>query len=123
MSREHLVITRRLASQDATPVSGTSPGTGGPFGAAHIARSVNPTALSHQLVPDLGTLWAETEVSAPVAGIPTLHLAGHIDNILSIAPGKPLDPAASPPYCGWGERFGKSRQGLDSLRLEEPTWQ
>jgi hypothetical protein len=71
-------------------VSGTSPGTGGPFGAANIARSVNPTALSHQLVPDLGTLWAETEVSAPVAGIPTLHLATHIDNILSIAPGKPL---------------------------------
>ena len=42
-------------------MSGTSPETGGPFGAAHIARSINPTAFSHQLVPDLGTLWAETE--------------------------------------------------------------
>ena len=27
-------------------MSGTSPETGGPFGAANIARSVNPTALS-----------------------------------------------------------------------------
>jgi hypothetical protein len=49
-----------------------------------------PTAFFHQLVPDLGALWAETEVSAPVAGIPRLHLASHIDNILSIGPGKPL---------------------------------
>ena len=61
-------------------------GTGGPFGAANIARSISLTAFSHQLVPDLGTLWAETEVSAPVPGIPKLHLARHIDNILSIAP-------------------------------------
>ena len=45
---------------------GTSPETGGPFGAANVARSINPTEFSHQLVPDLGTLWAETEVSAPV---------------------------------------------------------
>jgi hypothetical protein len=40
-----------------TPVSGTSPETGGPFGAANIARSINPTVSSHQLVPlvpDLG---------------------------------------------------------------------
>ena len=56
--------------------------------------SVNPTAFSHQLVPDLGTLWAETEVSAPVAGIPRLHLAGHIDNVLSIGARKPLVSSA-----------------------------
>ena len=45
------------------------------------------------LVPDLGTLWAETEVSAPVAGIPRLHLAGHIDNVLSIGARKRLGHA------------------------------
>ena len=64
--------------------------TGGPFGAVNIPRSINPTAFSHQLIPDLGTLWAETEVSAPVAGIPKLHFAGQIDNILSIPARKPL---------------------------------
>jgi class 3 adenylate cyclase len=85
---------RRTVAQATTPASGTSPGTGGPFGAATIARSSNPTAFSHQLVPDLGTLWAETEVSAPVAGIPSLHLAGHIDNVLSIAVRKPLTELA-----------------------------
>jgi hypothetical protein len=81
-----------LRPSGATPVPGTSPETG-PSGAANIARSINPTAFFHQLVPDLGTLWAETEVSAPVAGIPRLHLAGHIDNVLSIGARKPLAEA------------------------------
>lgn len=36
------------------------------------------------------SLWAETEVSAPVAGIPRLHLAGRIDNALSIGARKRL---------------------------------
>jgi hypothetical protein len=57
-----------------------------------MARSIDPTAFSHHLVPDRGTLWAETEVSAPVAGIPRLHLAGHIDNVLSIGARKRLGP-------------------------------
>jgi hypothetical protein len=89
-------IARPLTDQlAATPVSGTSPGTGAPFGATNIARSISLSAFSHQLLPDLGTLWAETEVSAPVPRIPKLHLAGRIDNILSIAlrqagSGKPL---------------------------------
>ena len=51
--------TKKPAGKRTTPVSGTSPGTGGPFGAANNARSINPTAFSHQLVPNLGTLWAE----------------------------------------------------------------
>jgi hypothetical protein len=83
--------------QGPTPVSGTSPETSGPFGAANIARSINPTAFSHQLVPDLGTLWAETEVSSPVAGTPRLHRASHIDNVLSIGACKRLAPVKLQP--------------------------
>jgi hypothetical protein len=59
-------------------------------------RPVNqPDRVLPRLVPDLGTLWAETEVSAPVAGIPRLHLAGHIDNVLSIGARKRLVPLRS----------------------------
>ena len=39
-------------------------------------------------IPDLGTLWAEAEVSAPVAGTATVHRTRHIDNLLSIGGGK-----------------------------------
>jgi hypothetical protein len=87
------LIFTAASAKDPTPVSGTSPETG-PFGATNIARSLNPIAFSHLLVPDLGTLWAETEVSAPVAGSPRIHLAGHIDNKLSIAPRNALDRRA-----------------------------
>ena len=66
------------------------------------------------LVPDLGTLWAETEVSAPVAGIPRLHLAGHIDNVLSIGARKRLALiAAREPADERAEdepRFGRERK-------------
>ena len=104
--------TKKPAGKRTTPVSGTSPGTGGPFGAANNARSINPTAFSHQLVPNLGTLWAETEVSAPVAGISKLHLAGHIDNVLSIGARKPLALRRGAPTARSARSAGgRSRHG------------
>jgi hypothetical protein len=96
--------------------SGTSPETGGPFGAANIARSINSTAFSLHLVPDLGTLWAETEVSAPVAGVSRLHLAGHIDNVLSMGARKRLGGPLDQRYGQAGRVRGRADEHTIPLR-------
>jgi hypothetical protein len=47
------------APRSTNSVPGTPP-EASPFGASNINRSLSPTEFPHLLVPDLGTLWAET---------------------------------------------------------------
>ncbi len=61
-----------------------------------------------------------------VLPVPTLVLHRRQDEVVSAALGRAFAALVTGNVLplGFGSRFfGKSRQGLDSVRLEEPTWQ
>jgi hypothetical protein len=87
------------------------------------ASAARPTAFSHQLVPDLGTLWAETEVSAPVAWYSKAtsrrpHRQRFVDRSPQAASGRiGLGATGRTGGLGWLVGSAANRSGVSERRL------